>query len=95
VPADCIADPQNLRLGMDVSGQAMQNGNTGGMIFNVAEQIAYLSMIVTLRPGDCIITGTPAGVGMGRGVFLKPGDTMRAWIESIGEIVNPVAAPAG
>lgn len=69
----------------------MQDGNTSQMIFSVAEQIAYLSRILTLQPGDLIATGTPDGVGMGRGVYLKPGDTMTAWVEGIGTIENPVA----
>jgi 2-keto-4-pentenoate hydratase/2-oxohepta-3-ene-1,7-dioic acid hydratase in catechol pathway len=60
------------------------------MIFSVAEQIAYLSRILTLHPGDFIATGTPDGVGMGRGVYLKAGDRMVARIENIGTIENTV-----
>ena len=62
------------------------------MIFSVAEQIAYLSSILTLKPGDIIATGTPTGVGMGMGIYLKPGDVMSASIESIGTLENPVVA---
>ncbi|WP_413227142.1 fumarylacetoacetate hydrolase family protein [Cupriavidus metallidurans] len=91
VPAACIPDPQNLRMTLHVNGEVMQNGNTSQMIFSVAEQIAYLSRILTLQPGDLIATGTPDGVGMGRGVFLKPGDSMTAWVEQIGTIENRVA----
>lgn len=91
VPAGCIADPQNLRMTLSVNGEPMQDGNTSQMIFSIAEQIAYLSRILTLQPGDLIATGTPDGVGMGRGVYLKPGDTMTAWVEGIGVIENPVA----
>ena len=91
MPAGCIADPQNLRMTLSVNGESMQDGNTSQMIFSVAEQIAYLSRILTLQPGDLIATGTPDGVGMGRGVYLKPGDTMTAWVEGIGTIENPVA----
>ena len=90
VPAACIPDPQNLRMTLHVNGEAMQNGNTSQMIFSIAEQIAYLSRILTLQPGDLIATGTPDGVGMGRGVFLKPGDSMTAWVEHIGSIENRV-----
>jgi 2-keto-4-pentenoate hydratase/2-oxohepta-3-ene-1,7-dioic acid hydratase in catechol pathway len=50
-----------------------------------------LSSRVTLHPGDLVLTGTPAGVGMGRGRFLKSGDTVKLWIESIGELVHSVA----
>jgi 2-keto-4-pentenoate hydratase/2-oxohepta-3-ene-1,7-dioic acid hydratase in catechol pathway len=56
------------------------------MIFTTAEQIAHLSTRLTLQPGDLILTGTPAGVGMGRGRFLRPGETVRLWIENIGEL---------
>ncbi len=68
----------------------MQDGTTAEMIWTVAEQIAYLSTIVTLMPGDVVATGTPTGVGMGRGIFLKPGDVMTASIDGIGTIRNPV-----
>ena len=62
------------------------------MIFDIREQIAYLSSILTLKPGDVLATGTPTGVGMSRGIFLKPGDVMTASIESIGTLRSPVAA---
>ncbi len=93
VPRDCLGDPHDIRLGLDVNEVSMQDGNTSEMIFNIHEQIAYLSTILELRAGDLIATGTPAGVGMGRGVFLKDGDVMRAWVEGVGELVNPVSAP--
>jgi len=92
VPRDCIEDPQNLKLGLSVNGEVMQDANTSGMIFTVVEQIAYLSNILTLLPGDVIATGTPTGVGMGRGIFLKPGDVMVASVEKIGDLENPVIA---
>ncbi|MCW0198054.1 fumarylacetoacetate hydrolase family protein [Sphingopyxis sp.] len=93
VPRDCLGDPHDIRLGLKVNGEAMQDGNTSEMIFNIYEQIAYLSTILELRAGDLIASGTPAGVGMGRGVFLKDGDVMDAWVEGIGELRNPVSAP--
>jgi 2-keto-4-pentenoate hydratase/2-oxohepta-3-ene-1,7-dioic acid hydratase in catechol pathway len=92
VPRACIADPQALALGLDVNGVAMQNGSAAEMIWNIKEQISYLSSLLTLQPGNLIATGTPTGVGMGRGIFLKPGDTMRAWVENIGELSSPVIA---
>jgi 2-keto-4-pentenoate hydratase/2-oxohepta-3-ene-1,7-dioic acid hydratase in catechol pathway len=58
------------------------------MIFSVAEQIAHLSTRITLHPGDLILTGTPAGVGMARREFLKAGDRVRVWIERIGTLTN-------
>ena len=64
----------------------MQDSNSSKLIFDTAEQIAMLSSRVTLQPGDLILTGTPAGVGMGRKLFLKSGDIVRLWIEGIGEM---------
>lgn len=92
VPRDCIQQPQQLRMRLEVNGEMMQDDTAEGMIFNIAEQIAYLSGILTLRPGDLIATGTPTGVGMGRGVYLKHGDQMTASIENIGSIRNWVVA---
>lgn len=92
VPRSCIADLHQLPLRLSLNGEPMQDGNTSELIWNVFEQIEYLSSILTLQPGDVIMTGTPAGVGMGRGLFLRPGDVMTASIEGIGSITNPVAA---
>ena len=92
VPAACLGDPQDLHMTLDVNGERMQDGNTRDMIFSLAEQIVYLSGILTLKPGDLIATGTPTGVGMGRGIYLKPGDVMRASIDGIGTIENQVVA---
>jgi len=92
VPRACIDNPQALKLGMDINGVAMQNGSAAEMIWNIKEQIAYLSSLLTLQPGNLIATGTPTGVGMGRGIFLKPGDEMCAWVENIGELHSPVVA---
>jgi 2,4-didehydro-3-deoxy-L-rhamnonate hydrolase len=92
VPAWLIKDPQTVSLKLIVNGATMQDDTTANMIWKVAEQIAYLSTIVTLEPGDVIATGTPAGVGMGRGVYLKPGDLMHAVIPEIGTLANPVVA---
>jgi 2-keto-4-pentenoate hydratase/2-oxohepta-3-ene-1,7-dioic acid hydratase in catechol pathway len=62
------------------------------MVFPVAAVISFLSQFVTLEPGDIISTGTPSGVGSATGTFLKPGDVVRATIEEIGTLENPVAA---
>jgi len=61
------------------------------MIFRPAEQVAMLSSRVTLHPGDLVLTGTPAGVGMPRRMFLKAGDTVKLWIEGIGELSHSMA----
>jgi 2-keto-4-pentenoate hydratase/2-oxohepta-3-ene-1,7-dioic acid hydratase in catechol pathway len=86
VPSDELRDPQNLGLKLWVNDKLMQDSSTSRMIFDTAEQIAMLSSRVTLQPGDLILTGTPAGVGMPRRVFLKPGDSVKLWIEGIGEL---------
>src|SRR5215475_7414267 len=81
-------DPQKLAMKLWVNDELMQDSNTGKMIFSTAEQIAQLSTRVTLWPGDLVLTGTPAGVGMARRRFLKPGDSVKLWIEGIGELTN-------
>jgi 2-keto-4-pentenoate hydratase/2-oxohepta-3-ene-1,7-dioic acid hydratase in catechol pathway len=86
VPAHQLPDPQSLALRLWVNDQLMQDSSTSRMIFDTAEQIAMLSSRVTLQPGDLVLTGTPAGVGMPRRVFLKPGDVVKLWIEGIGEL---------
>jgi 2-keto-4-pentenoate hydratase/2-oxohepta-3-ene-1,7-dioic acid hydratase in catechol pathway len=91
VPASDIKDPQNLGLKLWVNGVLKQDSNTGQMIYNLAEQIAHLSARLTLHPGDLILTGTPAGVGAGRGAFLQAGDTVKLWIENIGELSSKMA----
>ncbi|WP_031429904.1 fumarylacetoacetate hydrolase family protein [Methylomicrobium agile] len=92
VTADEIPDPHNLELKTRVDEELRQNANTGEMLFNCYEMVAYLSEAMTLEPGDVISTGTPAGVGVKmypRG-YLKPGQTVRIEIEGIGTLVNPV-----
>jgi 2-keto-4-pentenoate hydratase/2-oxohepta-3-ene-1,7-dioic acid hydratase in catechol pathway len=88
VPASDVGDPQNLGLKLWVNGQLKQNSNTAKMLFSLAEQIEQLSINMTLHPGDLILTGTPSGTGAESGTFLKPGDTVKLWIEKIGEIEN-------
>jgi 2-keto-4-pentenoate hydratase/2-oxohepta-3-ene-1,7-dioic acid hydratase in catechol pathway len=88
VPASDIGDPQKLKLKLWVNGVLKQDSNTSEMIYSLAEQIEQLSAGMTLYPGDIILTGTPAGVGAGRGEFLKAGDVVKLWIEKIGEIEN-------
>jgi 2,4-diketo-3-deoxy-L-fuconate hydrolase len=87
VTSDEVGDPQNLSMWLDVNGRRMQTGSTKTMIFGPAVIVSYLSRFMTLNPGDLITTGTPPGVGLGMKppVYLKPGDTMRLWIEKLGE----------
>ena len=90
VPAANIPDPQNLSLKTTINDQIMQEGNTSGMVFTLAELLVSLSKQVPLKPGDVIATGTCAGVGVFREIFLKPGDKMLLEIEEIGKLTNPV-----
>jgi len=94
VPAWQIPEPQAVRMRLDVNGEPMQEDSTANMIWTVREQISYLSSIVTLEPGDVVATGTPTGVGMGRGIYLKSGDRLVASIEGIGKLSNEVKAEA-
>jgi 2-keto-4-pentenoate hydratase/2-oxohepta-3-ene-1,7-dioic acid hydratase in catechol pathway len=92
VPRSLIADPQKLRIETRVNGTVMQSDSTANMVFGVAETIAFLSSLMTLRPGDIIATGTPAGVGFKREppTYLRPGDVVEVAIEGIGAIRNQV-----
>jgi 2-keto-4-pentenoate hydratase/2-oxohepta-3-ene-1,7-dioic acid hydratase in catechol pathway len=94
-PAFQIPDPQNLRLRLWVNGDLQQDGSTSDMICNVSELIAAASEIVTLEPGDVISTGTPAGVGAPRGLFLRGGDVVRTNIDGLGVLENHVIDPSG
>ena len=91
-PAAYVPDPNNLAIKLWVNGTLKQNSNTSRMVHGIAEQIAYLSRHVTLQPGDVIATGTPAGVGMPRGEFLKVGDEVKIEIDSCGSLVNRMVA---
>jgi len=94
VTADEVPDPQALRVRTVVSGEVLQDGHTGDMIFSVAFLVAYLSAVMTLEPGDVIATGTPPGVGMARKPprWLRPGDVVRIEIDGVGVLENPVVA---
>jgi 2-keto-4-pentenoate hydratase/2-oxohepta-3-ene-1,7-dioic acid hydratase in catechol pathway len=96
VTADEIGDPHSLRLRCWVNGELRQDSDTSRLIFNVWQQISYLSTAFTLEPGDLIATGTPEGVGVARQppVFLQAGDVVRSEVEKVGAIENRVLAPA-
>uniref|UniRef100_T1GTX6 Fumarylacetoacetase-like C-terminal domain-containing protein n=1 Tax=Megaselia scalaris TaxID=36166 RepID=T1GTX6_MEGSC len=87
-----VKDPQNLTLTSKVNGVIKQNGNTKDMIYKIDEIIEHLTQAITLKPGDIILTGTPAGVGMHRSPpeYLKPGDVVESEIQCIGTLLNKV-----
>ncbi len=86
VTAEEITDPQNLEIWLKVNGKLMQSGNTSDMIFSCAQIVSYCSRVMTLEPGDIIVTGTPPGVGMGFDppVFLQVGDIVELGISGLG-----------
>lgn len=85
VPARFV-DHGNLQLRLYVNGELKQNANTRDMIWSLAEQIEAMSEHVTLEPGDVILTGTPAGVGLAAGTYLKVGDRIDANIDQLGRL---------
>ncbi|XP_065093482.1 fumarylacetoacetate hydrolase domain-containing protein 2 [Ochlerotatus camptorhynchus] len=89
-----IKDPHNLSIKCDVNGVEKQKGNTSELVFRIDDIIERVTQSITLLPGDVILTGTPAGVGMHRSPpeFLKSGDVIDSEIESIGKIKNKVVA---
>jgi 2-keto-4-pentenoate hydratase/2-oxohepta-3-ene-1,7-dioic acid hydratase in catechol pathway len=91
---DEIADPQRLMLRLSVNGVERQQGSSADMIFSVAELVSYVSQFMSLQAGDVILTGTPAGVGMGQDprIYLQPGDEVRASIDGLGTQSHRVVA---
>jgi 2-keto-4-pentenoate hydratase/2-oxohepta-3-ene-1,7-dioic acid hydratase in catechol pathway len=91
-PKEFIADPRKIAITVDLNGMRIQDGSTSLMIHDVFEQVAYGSNIMTLRPGDVIATGTPAGVGSARTppIYLKGGDRISCTYEGVGTMSNPV-----
>jgi 2-keto-4-pentenoate hydratase/2-oxohepta-3-ene-1,7-dioic acid hydratase in catechol pathway len=89
-PAEFVSNPQNLDLELTVNGKVMQHGNTGQMVFNIAQIIAHLSKVMTLEPGDVIASGTPEGTGFGHKpmVFLQNNDVVRCTITGLGTLEN-------
>lgn len=91
VPARFVPDPADLDLRLSVNGEVRQDSTTSRMIVDLREQIAALSGLVTLRPGDVILTGTPAGTAAAHGgVYLANGDVMIATINGIGTLENTI-----
>ena len=94
VTPDEFDDPDDLAIGCAVNGETMQESRTSRMIFPVTRQIAWISAICPLLPGDLLFTGTPSGIGGARDPrrFLAPGEELHSWIDGIGALRNRLAA---
>lgn len=92
---DEIVDPLVLDMVLTVNGEERQRASTSGMVYDIYDQIEYLSTVMTLEPGDILATGTPSGVGVAKGLFLKKGDVVRIEIEHLGVIQNEVINEPG
>jgi 2,4-diketo-3-deoxy-L-fuconate hydrolase len=92
VPRGDVADPHDLRVVQRVNGTVIQDGCTRDLIFDIPTLVAFASVVMTLEPGDLILTGTPPGVGYFRDprIALRPGDTIEVEVEVIGKLTNPV-----
>lgn len=91
-PAAFIADPYALDIKLWVNGELRQSGNSRSMVYSIPELIVYLSRHMPLRPGDVLVTGCPAGVGMSSGRFLQVGDAIRIEVSGCGVLENTVVA---
>jgi len=85
---DEVADPHALTLSLTLNGEERQRSSTRDMIYDIYDQIAYLTQVMTLEPGDVLATGTPAGVGISEKRFMKAGDLVRVTVDGLGAIEN-------
>jgi acylpyruvate hydrolase len=90
VTLDEVGDLGSLSLQTRINGEVLQEGTTANLIFGPAELVSWLSRTITLRPGDIVATGTPAGVGAAKGRFLRAGDLVEVDVEHLGTLSNPV-----
>jgi 2-keto-4-pentenoate hydratase/2-oxohepta-3-ene-1,7-dioic acid hydratase in catechol pathway len=90
VTDDAVPDPHALTLHLSVNGEERQRTSTGDMIYDIYDQIAYLSTVMTLEPGDILSTGTPSGVGIITNGLLSIGDVVRVEVDGIGVIENRI-----
>lgn len=83
IPKSAISDPHNVELFLQVNGETKQQGSTGLMIYQIPRILSDISKVMTLHPGDVVLTGTPAGVGP-----VAPGDKMRAGVRVNGKEIG-------
>ncbi len=96
VTADEIANPHNLRIGLRIGDEVLQDSSTKELIFDIPALLEYMTKVITLEPGDIISTGTPPGVGFARKPprYLRAGDVCTVFVEGLGELTNPVTVEA-
>jgi len=92
VPALHAGDPADLQIVLKVNGKTMQDESTSDMVFDIPALISFISHVTELRPGDLVLTGSPAGNGASLGIFLAPGDVMEGTITGLGKQRNVCVA---
>ncbi|MBD8006906.1 fumarylacetoacetate hydrolase family protein [Bacillus norwichensis] len=97
VTSDELTDPAGLEISLSVNGEERQRSNTSNLVFTVQRLVEFLSDLMTLEPGDVILTGTPGGVGVAREpqAFLKDGDVVRIEVDKVGVLENKVKKVEG
>lgn len=91
---DEVPEPHELKIESRLNGQVMQSSNTSNLVHRIPAIMTWVTKYLTLQPGDCVMTGTPSGVGVFRKppVFMKPGDVIEMEIQGLGVLRNPVVA---
>jgi len=89
-PAANVPDPRQLRIRLSRNGERMQDERASEMVVSPARLLSHISRVVSLHPGDVLLTGTPAGVGKGRGVFLDEGDLLEITVEPLATVVTHI-----
>lgn len=92
VPACHVGDPMDLRIVLRLNGEVMQDSSTADMMFDISRLIEYTTSITEVRPGDVLLTGSPAGNGVHHGRFLEPGDLIESEITGLGRQRNRCSA---
>lgn len=97
ITSDELTDPSGLEVVLTVNGEERQHSNTDNLVFTVQKLVEFLSNLMTLEPGDIILTGTPGGVGVARDpqLFLKDGDVVKIDIDKVGTLENRVSSQEG